>query len=334
MAKNKTAQVAHHSSIRSQSRDKRRKVDAISSEVLDDDDDHHLHDEDQDEDEDDNGLKEDDSTTATREREDSTTSTGIKIDQLGFEILDIIFSFFSTSSTKGFGGGASSNNSNNNNNNLASSNLQQQQDAGTLSHYENQLNLLNFCQVSKGFYVVARWVRPVFGVVISIIPPFHYLPTSSLAVYSSRKKSRTILWQVGRLCLRNGVYILYTWTGLGIELDWTGLALPSLSAFSRYTKDALYLYWYPTFHLLSLSSSFFPWQCVLVHRTFGKLGLPFSLAVHLLVSRLICMTMKTNQSGPFPPLAFWHDYPSLPMPSYMSAFPYEITDYISPASFQ
>lgn len=156
MAKNKTAQVAHHSSIRSQSRDKRRKVDAISSEVLDDDDDHHLHDEDQDEDEDDNGLKEDDSTTATREREDSTTSTGIKIDQLGFEILDIIFSFFSTSSTKGFGGGASSNNSNNNNNNLASSNLQQQQDAGTLSHYENQLNLLNFCQVSKGFYVVAR----------------------------------------------------------------------------------------------------------------------------------------------------------------------------------
>lgn len=155
MAKNKSAQVAHHPSIRSQSGDKRRKVDAISrQDIIDDDDDHHLQDED--EDKDDNGLGL--STTTTREQENSTTNTGIKIDQLGFEILDIIFSFFSTNiGGRGFGGGTS-NNSNNNSIAVASSNRQQQQqqDAGTLSHYENQLNLLNFCMVSRGFYIVAR----------------------------------------------------------------------------------------------------------------------------------------------------------------------------------
>lgn len=146
MAKNKSAQVAHHPSIRSQSGDKRRKVDAISRQDIDDDD-HHEHDEE------DDGLKEDDSTT--REQGNSTTNTRIKIDQLGFEILDIIFSFFSTNiGGRGFGGGTS-NNSNNNSIAVASSN-QQQQDAGTLSHYENQLNLLNFCMVSRGFYIVAR----------------------------------------------------------------------------------------------------------------------------------------------------------------------------------
>jgi hypothetical protein len=50
----------------------------------------------------------------------------IKIDELGFEILDTIFSFFSNG------------------------NLKDQ------SHHENQQSLLGFCNASRGFYNVAR----------------------------------------------------------------------------------------------------------------------------------------------------------------------------------
>lgn len=54
------------------------------------------------------------------------------ISDLGFEILDTIFSYFSNppSATPESGH----------------------------SHYENQQNLLAFCQVNKAFYRVARWV--------------------------------------------------------------------------------------------------------------------------------------------------------------------------------
>lgn len=63
---------------------------------------------------------------------EETVHPRIKLDELGFEILDTIFSYFST---PGLG-----------------SNIND----GGYSHYENQLNLLNFCHVSRAFYNVAR----------------------------------------------------------------------------------------------------------------------------------------------------------------------------------
>lgn len=61
------------------------------------------------------------------------SNTRISFDDLGFEILDTIFSYFSNP--------ASSDNSSEGH-----------------SHYENQQNLLAFCQVNRAFYNVARWV--------------------------------------------------------------------------------------------------------------------------------------------------------------------------------
>jgi len=78
-------------------------------------------------------------TTMTMTKPDPTstsvmmmTTPKIKIDELGFEILDLIFSYFS----------------NDDGNNA----IKDQ------SHYENQQSLLGFCNVSKGFYRVARYV--------------------------------------------------------------------------------------------------------------------------------------------------------------------------------
>lgn len=56
---------------------------------------------------------------------ETTPRSSLSVNDLGFEILDLIFSYFSGPNTD-------------------------------LSYYENQQNLLSFCQVSKAFYQVAR----------------------------------------------------------------------------------------------------------------------------------------------------------------------------------
>lgn len=85
----------------------------------------------------------------------------VKLDELGYEILDIIFSYFSTNAAlsdnysvsnagrgglaygeTGTAGGSSSSSS------------------SSYSSYQTQLDLLNFCMVSRRFYQVARWVVP------------------------------------------------------------------------------------------------------------------------------------------------------------------------------
>jgi len=68
--------------------------------------------------------------------EDEELPQQISINDLGFEILDTIFSYFSNAS-------------------LASPSSSSSTTDG-YSYYENQQNLLSFCQVDRAFYRVAR----------------------------------------------------------------------------------------------------------------------------------------------------------------------------------
>lgn len=80
----------------------------------------------------------------------------VKLDELGYEILDIIFSYFSTNaalsdnysvSNAGRGGLA-----------YGETGTAGGSSSSSYSSYQNQLDLLNFCMVSRRFYQVARWV--------------------------------------------------------------------------------------------------------------------------------------------------------------------------------